>query len=183
MLLLWLNDQVVEYPECMELFANAISLDLFILDDVQPISSTTFNTSNEISNPPEEITTSRSHGLHFVRKLGEKNPERAYGHGLTRDSRIKKSPLKLYQTLIFGGCFLLGHWNIILMSILKVMIKRLYTRILYSRHTMTRSYCFISSYPILFDSPMSLLDHHHLLTIMNTHQAITLKLMMALQQA
>ena len=91
----------------MELFANAISLDLFILDDVQPISSNTFNTSSENPHPPEEISSSRSHGLHFVRKLGEKNSERAYGQGLTRDSRIKMSPLKLYQTLIFGGCFLL----------------------------------------------------------------------------
>lgn len=35
LLLLWLNDQVVEYPECMNLFANAISLDLFILDEIQ----------------------------------------------------------------------------------------------------------------------------------------------------
>ncbi|KAI8984457.1 hypothetical protein BDF20DRAFT_911553 [Mycotypha africana] len=40
LLLLWLNDQVVEYPECIDLFANAISLDLFVLDKIQANSST-----------------------------------------------------------------------------------------------------------------------------------------------
>jgi hypothetical protein len=32
LLLLWLNDLTVEYPEAMYLFSNAISLDLFMYD-------------------------------------------------------------------------------------------------------------------------------------------------------
>ncbi|KAI9315822.1 hypothetical protein BX666DRAFT_1859621 [Dichotomocladium elegans] len=86
----------------MELFANAISLDLFILDEVQTVPSASSTASPEIIAPPEEIHSSRSHGLHFVRKLGERNMERIYGHGLVRDERIKNSPLNLHQSLIFG---------------------------------------------------------------------------------
>lgn len=60
LLLLWLNDQVVEYPECMNLFANAISLDLFLLDDIKPFnnaststsSTTTTHTPQHHTNPP-----------------------------------------------------------------------------------------------------------------------------------
>lgn len=32
LLLLWINDQTVEYPEAIYLFSNAISLDLFMYD-------------------------------------------------------------------------------------------------------------------------------------------------------
>ncbi|KAI9252129.1 hypothetical protein BY458DRAFT_359294 [Sporodiniella umbellata] len=49
LLLLWLNDQVVEYPECINLFSSAISLDLFILDEittVDKVQSTTASSSN-----------------------------------------------------------------------------------------------------------------------------------------
>ena len=115
LLLLWLNDQVVEYPECMELFSNAISLDLFVLDEIQPLQSPTSQSTalssnsnnsndNDASNPPEEIHASKSHttGLHFVRKLSERHAERAFGHGLERDSRIKKSKFKLHQSFIRG---------------------------------------------------------------------------------
>ncbi|KAI7855415.1 hypothetical protein BDC45DRAFT_568310 [Circinella umbellata] len=116
LLLLWLNDQVVEYPECMELFSNAISLDLFILDEIQPLQSsishnTTLssnsynNNENDPSHPPEEIHASKSHttGLHFVRKLSERHAERAFGHGLERDIRIKKSKLNLHQSFVRVG--------------------------------------------------------------------------------
>ncbi|KAI9484408.1 hypothetical protein BDB00DRAFT_148787 [Zychaea mexicana] len=104
LLLLWLNDQVVEYPECMELFANAISLDLFVLDEIRPVPAPASHTSNDASNPPEEITASKSHtaGLHFVRKLSERHAERSFGHALERDDRVKKSKFKLHQTLIRG---------------------------------------------------------------------------------
>ncbi|KAI9480932.1 MAG: hypothetical protein EXX96DRAFT_564755 [Benjaminiella poitrasii] len=64
LLLLWLNDQVVEYPECMNLFANAISLDLFILDDIQHYtgqsasssSSTTTSTGAPQAPAPMQAT-------------------------------------------------------------------------------------------------------------------------------
>ncbi|KAL9549835.1 hypothetical protein MBANPS3_005021 [Mucor bainieri] len=56
LLLLWLNDQVVEYPECMNLFANAISLDLFVLDEIQYYSSSS-SSSNNASNSSTTHTT------------------------------------------------------------------------------------------------------------------------------
>ncbi|CAG8520853.1 1490_t:CDS:10, partial [Gigaspora rosea] len=35
LLLLWLNDQTIELPECMYLYSNAISLDLFLYDQIR----------------------------------------------------------------------------------------------------------------------------------------------------
>ncbi|KAI8144750.1 hypothetical protein BJV82DRAFT_606134 [Fennellomyces sp. T-0311] len=104
LLLLWMNDQVVEYPECMELFANAISLDLFVLDEIQPVQKPMIHIAHDATHPPEEITASKSHtaGLHFVRKLSERHAERSFGHGLARDDRVKKSKFKLHQALILG---------------------------------------------------------------------------------
>ncbi|ORZ14187.1 hypothetical protein BCR42DRAFT_393825 [Absidia repens] len=49
LLLLWLNDQVVEYPECMSLFTNAISLDLFIMDDITAMASPNAQLESETS--------------------------------------------------------------------------------------------------------------------------------------
>ncbi|OBZ91240.1 Ral GTPase-activating protein subunit alpha-2 [Choanephora cucurbitarum] len=131
LLLLWLNDQVVEYPECMNLFANAISLDLFVLDDIQPYGpSTSTNTSNtnqapvapapmhatthlssptQIHDMDEAATNTASNKLHtgglqFVKKLREShaNPDRQVNHGLSRSDKIKSSPIQLNQRLILG---------------------------------------------------------------------------------
>ncbi|KAG1463089.1 hypothetical protein G6F46_002102 [Rhizopus delemar] len=55
LLLLWLNDQVVEYPECMHLFSNAISLDLFILDEIS-----TADTTQTPHNAPAASTATTS---------------------------------------------------------------------------------------------------------------------------
>ncbi|KAF7726352.1 Ral GTPase-activating protein subunit alpha-1 [Apophysomyces ossiformis] len=106
LLLLWLNDQAVEYPECINLFANAIPLDLFVLDDIN--SSVPSNTYpvNESSGSQEEKDSSNHKlpggGLQFVKKLGDRHPEKAFGQGLARDQRIKTTSLKLHQTLILG---------------------------------------------------------------------------------
>lgn len=35
LLLLWLNDQTIELSECMHLYSNAISLDLFLYDQIK----------------------------------------------------------------------------------------------------------------------------------------------------
>jgi hypothetical protein len=35
LLLLWINDQTIELTECMHLYANAISLDLFFHDQIR----------------------------------------------------------------------------------------------------------------------------------------------------
>lgn len=117
LLLLWLNDQVVEYPECMNLFYNAISLDLFILDDIQTFSkatsinnnTTNTNTTNmnnnvttsNLNDTPEESTT-KLHTLQFVKKLRENHADKQTNHGLQRDERIKSSPIQLHQTFIIG---------------------------------------------------------------------------------
>lgn len=102
LLLLWLNDQVVEYPECMGLFANAISLDLFLLDDIQAMSSGTStqdatSTSEDKDHRPGPNTNG---GLQFVKRINERNTEKAYGHGLDRHERIKKANRDLRQTII-----------------------------------------------------------------------------------
>ncbi|KAI8367588.1 uncharacterized protein BYT42DRAFT_586812 [Radiomyces spectabilis] len=108
LLLLWLNDQVVEYPECMELFANAIPLDLFVLDEIHPLPTNVSTTvTHDVAAPQEEKepTPGKLHsgGLQFVKKLSERHAERAFGHGLARDERIKSSPLKLHQSFIHTG--------------------------------------------------------------------------------
>lgn len=128
LLLLWLNDQVVEYPECMNLFCNAISLDLFILDDIQtfwshtntnttsngtnaaPTTTTTnFTNTTNINNVTsnnellsEEQHTTKSHTLQFVKKLRENHADKQINHGLQRDERIRSSPIRLHQTFIIG---------------------------------------------------------------------------------
>lgn len=127
LLLLWLNDQVVEYPECMDLFSNAISLDLFILDDIQTFNTTstcsTNNTNNTNNNNINNnnnpninhVTTSnlndtseaepnqnKLHSLQFVKKLRESHADKQINHGLQRDERIKSSTIQLDQTLILG---------------------------------------------------------------------------------
>jgi hypothetical protein len=63
LLLLWLNDQVVEYPECMNLFVNAISLDLFVLDDIQ--SFTTTASTSTINTAANSTTTSTTNNTPF----------------------------------------------------------------------------------------------------------------------
>lgn len=108
LLLLWLNDQVVEYPECMELFANAIALDLFVLDEIKPSVNASTKTNAETSASEDKVasstTTSKLHGsgLNFVKKLSERHTERTFGHGLSRDEKIKNSKLRLHQKLILG---------------------------------------------------------------------------------
>lgn len=117
LLLLWLNDQVVEYPECMNLFSNAISLDLFILDDIQTFNNTpstcstnntntTTNTNNiPVINPDLEESNNNStklHSLQFVKKLRENHADKQINHGLQRDERIKSSSIQLHQTFILG---------------------------------------------------------------------------------
>ncbi|KAI7906537.1 uncharacterized protein BX663DRAFT_496797 [Cokeromyces recurvatus] len=129
LLLLWLNDQVVEYPECINLFANAISLDLFILDEIQPYmghsasSSTTTATSANTSQAPasmqsaspsnnqdieatpvNNVYTNKFHstGLQFVKKLRENHSDKQIKHGLQRDEKIKTSPIQLDQHFILG---------------------------------------------------------------------------------
>ena len=37
LLLLWLNDQTMELDECIHLYSNAISLDLFLLDQMRNV--------------------------------------------------------------------------------------------------------------------------------------------------
>lgn len=68
LLLLWLNDQVVEYPECMNLFSNAISLDLFVLDDIQSfttIPTTAANTNNTTAiNSAATSTATNTPSIH-----------------------------------------------------------------------------------------------------------------------
>ncbi|CAO3694673.1 unnamed protein product [Rhizopus microsporus] len=127
LLLLWLNDQVVEYPECIYLFSNAISLDLFILDEISPIDTTNSNnnhanaatgvnispstmshvsptTASLMNNEPSDNNIhSKLHtgGLHFVKKLRETHAEKGQTkHGLQRDERIKASQIQLHQTFI-----------------------------------------------------------------------------------
>ncbi|CEP09769.1 hypothetical protein [Parasitella parasitica] len=126
LLLLWLNDQVVEYPECMNLFANAISLDLFVLDEIQSYNTSSGANSSSSTNAPtvptpmhatthlvsptniqdvEEAPASNklhSGGLHFVKKLREGHSDKQINHGLQRDDKIKSSPIELRQRLILG---------------------------------------------------------------------------------
>ncbi|KAI8332922.1 hypothetical protein BC941DRAFT_435785 [Chlamydoabsidia padenii] len=131
LLLLWLNDQVAEYPECMNLFANAISMDLFIMDDITAMATpnnhlesetnTTHATimddsSNNIGGNNHNHNKSQSGtggnngsgggsgggGLHFVKKLGERHSEKLVGYGLVRNERIKKAHIQLQQTIILG---------------------------------------------------------------------------------
>ncbi|KAJ2959225.1 hypothetical protein NQZ79_g5312 [Umbelopsis isabellina] len=105
LLLLWLNDQVVEYPECMGLFANAISLDLFLLDDIQAMSSG--NTTQDATSTSEDKdyrpSPTTNGGLQFVKRINERNTEKAFGHGLDRHERIKKANRDLRQTIISTG--------------------------------------------------------------------------------
>ncbi|CAO3638558.1 unnamed protein product [Cunninghamella blakesleeana] len=122
LLLLWLNDQVVEYPECINLFANAISLDLFIMDEIctTPSSSNT-NTEMDTSNightsilshsdekdshqhhKPNSLSHNTGGGLQFVKKLSERHHEKIQGFGLVRYDRIKNSSVNLKQNIIIG---------------------------------------------------------------------------------
>jgi hypothetical protein len=102
LLLLWLNDQVVEYPECMGLFANAISLDLFLLDDIQTMSSgnTTQDAASTSEDKDYKPSPTTNGGLQFVKRINERNTEKAYGHGLDRHERIKKANRDLRQSII-----------------------------------------------------------------------------------
>lgn len=126
LLLLWLNDQVVEYPECMNLFANAISLDLFVLDEIQYYNPSSNSTNSNTTHAPvipapmqatthlisptniqdvEEPPASNklhSSGLQFVKKLRESHADKQINHGLQRDDKIKSSPIELRQRLILG---------------------------------------------------------------------------------
>ncbi|CAO0796344.1 unnamed protein product [Mucor circinelloides] len=126
LLLLWLNDQVVEYPECMNLFANAISLDLFVLDEIQYYNPSSNSTNSNTTHTPvipapmqatthlisptniqdvEEPPASNklhSSGLQFVKKLRESHADKQINHGLQRDDKIKSSPIELRQRLILG---------------------------------------------------------------------------------
>jgi hypothetical protein len=123
LLLLWLNDQVVEYPECMNLFSNAISLDLFILDEIQHYNTTSASATNQQDMPvapapmqatphlqtptliheldETTVTAPSTHksGLHFVKKL---RADKQINHGLQRDEKIKSSAIQLQQRLILG---------------------------------------------------------------------------------
>ncbi|KAI8073208.1 hypothetical protein BC940DRAFT_343891 [Gongronella butleri] len=103
LLLLWLNDQVVEYPECMHLFSNAISLDLFIMDDVSPTAAATAaaHQEAETATATDDSTTLMT-TFPFVKKLSDRHPERLAGYGHVRSDRIKQSKLQLQQTLIKG---------------------------------------------------------------------------------
>ncbi|KAI7868261.1 hypothetical protein BDF14DRAFT_1881054 [Spinellus fusiger] len=101
LLLLWMNDQVVEYPECMELFSNAISLDLFILDEIQAFPSN--STPPDTAHVMEDKETNKLHSsVQFVKKLGERHSDKGNHHRLERDERIKKSPLQFRQSFILG---------------------------------------------------------------------------------
>ncbi|CAO3607595.1 unnamed protein product [Cunninghamella echinulata] len=119
LLLLWLNDQVVEYPECINLFSNAIPLDLFIMDEICTTPSSA-NTNMEMDTNNSGHTSTLSHsdekdshhhklhssshstGLQFVKKLSERNPEKIQGLGLVRNDHIKNSSIYLKQNIILG---------------------------------------------------------------------------------
>ncbi|KAI9282378.1 hypothetical protein BC943DRAFT_328675 [Umbelopsis sp. AD052] len=105
LLLLWLNDQVVEYPECMGLFANAIPLDLLLLDEIQPTATagaTGPDTSSQ-SEEKEQKSGTGGNGLLFVKRINERSNEKAFGHGLDRNDRIKKADRNLRQSIISTG--------------------------------------------------------------------------------
>ncbi|KAI8993599.1 hypothetical protein BDB01DRAFT_847455 [Pilobolus umbonatus] len=129
LLLLWLNDQVVEYPECMDLFANAITLDLFILDEIKPFSPTPSEDAEEKesvnnTNTATNYTTTHPHGnthtnpaiklqtgLHFVKKLRDNHNDRHANLTITRDGRIRAADLQLHQSLIYPDDFLPLYLN------------------------------------------------------------------------
>jgi hypothetical protein len=92
----------VEYPECMGLFANAIPLDLLLLDEIQAMSSTGSTMSDIASSMEEKETKSGSggNGLQFVKRINERSAEKAYGHGLDRNERIRNADRDLRQSII-----------------------------------------------------------------------------------
>lgn len=104
LLLLWLNDQVVEYPECMQLFSNAIPLDVFVLDEIESFSTFSNASSSLSEEVEEEVKDTKLHGLQFVKKLTaqhDQQPSELHNQsGLARDERIKALGIELNQTPI-----------------------------------------------------------------------------------
>ncbi|KAG0169558.1 Ral GTPase-activating protein subunit alpha-2 [Apophysomyces sp. BC1015] len=71
--------------------------------DVVPPTNTHPTNDGPGAQEEKDNNTHKSHGgLQFVKKLGDRHPEKAFGQGLARDHRIKSTPLKLHQTLILG---------------------------------------------------------------------------------
>lgn len=108
LLLLWLNDQVVEYPECMGLFVNAIPLDLLLLDDIQsmPTAGSAGSDTPTLNEEKELKSGTGGNGLQFVKRINERSTEKAFGHGLDRHERIRKADRDLRQSIISSKYFL-----------------------------------------------------------------------------
>ena len=47
-MLLWINDQTIELDECMYLYSNAISLDLFLCDQMKNIGEESCNSKDNV---------------------------------------------------------------------------------------------------------------------------------------
>ncbi|KAL0082506.1 hypothetical protein J3Q64DRAFT_1642782 [Phycomyces blakesleeanus] len=87
----------------MELFSNAISLDLFILDDIYAFPSTTTQNTDAVNVTDDKETINKlQSSVQFVKKLSERHTEKPQGYGLLRDDRIKRSKLTFNQTFILG---------------------------------------------------------------------------------
>ncbi|KAI9018532.1 hypothetical protein CLU79DRAFT_705818 [Phycomyces nitens] len=86
----------------MELFSNAISLDLFILDDIYAFPSTTTQNPDTVNVTEDKEINKLQSSVQFVKKLGERHTEKPQGYGLLRDDRIKRSKLVFDQTFILG---------------------------------------------------------------------------------
>lgn len=86
----------------MGLFANAIPLDLLLLDEIQPtatIGATGTDASSQ-NEEKEQKTGTGGNGLQFVKRINERSNEKAFGHGLDRNDRIKKADRNLRQSII-----------------------------------------------------------------------------------
>ncbi|ORX55802.1 hypothetical protein DM01DRAFT_1335187 [Hesseltinella vesiculosa] len=102
LLLLWLNDQVVEYPECMQLFANALSLDLFIMDDISASSEDPLQQETDNNPSTDDSSNLLTNALPFVKKLSDRHAEKLSGYGLVRNDRVKQANIHLQQSFIHG---------------------------------------------------------------------------------
>lgn len=86
----------------MDLFANAIPLDLLLLDEIlaMPTAGSTGPDAPSVNEEKEVKSGTGGNGLHFVKRINERSTEKAFGHGLDRHERIRKADRNLRQSII-----------------------------------------------------------------------------------
>ncbi|CAG8715506.1 7003_t:CDS:2, partial [Ambispora leptoticha] len=65
LLLLWMNDQTIEFPECINLYANSISLDLFLYDQFASVENTDYRASCGLSELDQKFIRADDRGPLF----------------------------------------------------------------------------------------------------------------------